>query len=441
MRVDFLHKTPGCRRLLLVFNGWSVPVPSPDSISSLPGYDIAVVSEYLDFRLPEVGRYDEVIVLAWSLGVHAAELALRGSQLPLTLTIAVNGTPEPISDDRGIPEAVFRATAERLTEQSLAKFRRRMGAANMERGVRPLEELREELLRFPAEKVDFRWDRAVISTDDRIFPPENQRKAWAGRTEITEIEGSHTPDFHDIVSRFVINKEHVGCRFARGRETYNDEASVQARMAGHLWELWRKHNNGETGGRILEIGVGSGLFTERYAPVLKPEELIMWDIAPSPSRFGTVVAADGETAVGSLASESLRAVASAATIQWFNSPAAFLRRVASALRPKGIAALSTFGPRTFRELSECGVVPLPYLSEESLRRIVPENMEILELHGGLVTKVFTAPMDALRHLRATGVNARPSAVGVRQIERLWPRRADGRVSLSFEPMYLILRKK
>ncbi|MDE6033254.1 MAG: hypothetical protein K2G15_04750, partial [Muribaculaceae bacterium] len=89
----------------------------------------------------------------------------------------------------------------------------------------------------------------------------------------------------------------------------------------------------------------------------------------------------------------------------------------------------------------CGVVPLPYLSEDSLRRIIPSDMEILELHSGKIIKVFDTPMDALRHCRDTGVNARPSAVSVREIERLWPRRDDGRVSLTFEPIYLILRKK
>ena len=426
----------------MVFNGWSVPAPASGSIVGLPGYDIAVVSEYDDFTLPPVGNYVEVVVLAWSLGVHAAELALRETTLPLTLTIAVNGTPSPISDTEGIPESIFRLTAERLTEQSLVKFRRRMGASDMPRGSRTIEALRRELLNFPSEKVEFRWDRAVISTDDKIFPPENQRRAWTGRAEITEIEGSHTPDFHSIIDGFLINKERVGSRFARGRDTYDEAASVQARVADHLMELWLKHKRGEIGGAtILEIGVGSGMFTSLYKSKLKPSELILWDISPTESKFGPICEADGETAIRQIASGTLSVVASASTIQWFNSPAAFLIQVERVLAPEGLAVLSTFGPETFRELTACGVTPLPYLSIESWRRIVPAGFEILELHGGKMVKVFDSPMDALRHCRATGVNGRPSTVSVREIERRWERRPDGRVSLTFEPIYIILRKK
>lgn len=438
MKLEFLHISPENHRLLLVFNGWSVPVPSAEGVKPIAGYDIAVASEYMDFSLPAVGGYDEVVVLAWSLGVHAAELALQGSDLPLTLTIAVNGTPSPISDTEGIPEQTFRLTAERLTEQSLAKFRRRMGAQGMPRGDRLLEELRQELLAFPSEAVQFRWDYAVISADDRIFPPENQRRAWLGRSEIIEIEGSHTPDFGAIVSRLIINKDCVGSRFARGRQTYNKEASVQARIAEHLLELWLKHRDKRPGGHVLEIGVGSGLFTSLYSAKLHADELLLWDIAPADER---VLPADGETAIRSVAPASLRAVASASTMQWFNSPAAFLMQVARALEPRGLAVLSTFGPETFQELTACGVTPLQYLSTESLRRIVPHELEILELHSGKIMKVFDSPMDALRHCRDTGVNARPSNVSVREIERRWERMPDGRVALTFQPIYMILRKK
>ncbi|MBD5373760.1 MAG: DUF452 family protein [Bacteroides sp.] len=438
MKVDFLSKTEGRSRLLLVFNGWSVPVPSAAESFSVPGYDIAVVSDYRQFVLPEISGYKEVVVLAWSLGVHAAEIALQNTRLPLTLTIAVNGTPCPVSDTEGIPREVFRLTAERLTEQSLMKFRRRMGAADMERGPRPIEELRSELLDFPSEPVPFRWDYAVISSDDKIFPPENQRLAWLGRAEIIELQGAHLPDFHSILERLLINKECVITRFTRGRATYQAEASVQNRVLDHLLELWLKHRSKQPGGRVLEIGAGAGEFAELYSPKIKPAELILWDIAPYSD---AVVAADGEADLRLVDSASLRAIVAASTVQWFNSVAAFLLQVARVLEPGGLAVLSSFGPQTFKELSQCGVVPLPYLAEDSLRRIIPANMEILELHSGKIIKVFDTPMDALRHCRDTGVNARPSAVSVREIERLWPRRDDGRVSLTFEPIYLILRKK
>lgn len=438
MKVDFLKKTEGCKRLLLVFNGWSVPVPSAENEYNLPGYDIAVVTDYRDFTLPEIEGYREVVVLAWSLGVHAAELALQATQLPLTLTIAVNGTPNPVSDTEGIPAEMFHLTAERLTEQSLSKFRRRMGAGDMPRGDRPLEELQIELYHFPSEPVAFRWDYAIISSDDLIFPPENQRRAWEGRTEIIEVVGPHMTDFHAILERLLINKEQVASRFTRGRETYSEAATVQQRIQDHLLELWLKHKGDREYNFVLEIGAGAGGFAGRYIPKIHPSHLILLDVAPG-SEF--VVKADGEVEMIWGESDFLSAVVCASTMQWFNSPAQFLIQTARSLEPGGLAVLSTFGPETFKELTECGVVPLPYRSEESLRRIIPADLEILELHSGKIVKAFDTPMDALRHCRDTGVNARPSAVSVREIERRWPRREDGRVSLTFQPIYMILRKK
>lgn len=419
-------------RLLLIFAGWST---GPEAFEGLrcPGYDIAVASDYSDFTLPPIAGYGEVVLMAWSLGVHAAELA--ATALPQTLTIAVNGTPTPVSDTEGIPEAIFSATANNLTEQSLAKFRKRMGAAHLPRGSRSISELRQELSEFPRVRVPFRWDRAVISADDRIFPPANQERAWSGRAEIARIDGPHCPDFQQIVDRFVIDKSLVGSRFAKGRQTYEDAADVQHRIADHLMSLWQKH--GLTARSVLEIGVGNGYFTSLYSPRLKGADITLWDIAPCSD---TIIRADAEADLRTMHS-TVDAIASASTMQWFNSAAAFLLNCSRVLNPGGLAVLSTFGPQTFKELTAAGVIPLPYLSEESLRRIVPDGMELLELHSGLITKVFADPMAVLRHLKATGVNARPCSNPVRTIADTYPRRPDGRCDLTYQPIYLILRKK
>lgn len=431
MKISYTHKESN-QRLLLVYAGWSTDESAFRALRC-PGYDIAVVSDYSELNPLEITGYSEVVLLAWSLGVHAAELT--AGRLPLTLTIAVCGTPTPVNDLTGIPEAIWRATAEGLSEASLTKFRRRMGAASLERGPRTIESLRAELLAFPTAPVDFRWDRAIIATDDRIFPPANQLRAWQGRAEITEIAGPHTPDFQQIVDRFVINKTLVGSRFAKGLPTYDGAADVQHRIADHLFSLWQKH--GLQTSSVLEIGVGSGYFTSLYARKLRNAAITLWDIAPASDQ---VVEADAESALPAV-SGHFGAIVSASTMQWFNSQAAFLRQVARVLESGGLAVLSTFGPETFRELSAAGVVGLPYLPEAALKRIVPADFDILELHSGLIVKSFPEPVDVFRHLRSTGVNARHSARPLSEILSAYPRVDGGRCELTYQPVYLILRKK
>ena len=59
---------------------------------------------------------------------------------------------------------------------------------------RPVPELHEELqaleqyVRRPS--APFVWDKAIIGTDDKIFPPANQREAWRG-TAVIEKDVAH----------------------------------------------------------------------------------------------------------------------------------------------------------------------------------------------------------------------------------------------------------
>lgn len=441
MKLEFI-KREDCERLLLIFAGWSTDASAFDGIKA-EGYDIAVLSEWLDeVNLTGLVGYSDVAVMAWSLGVWAAARILPSSGLPLTLALAVNGTMEPVSDNHGIPESIFRGTADGLGEATLKKFRRRMGAADLPRGNRSIEALAAELKEVcaaGAANPDLRWDRAVVSHGDLIFPPSAQISAWRELgVAVDEMDGPHTPpSWQEIVDRYLIDKSMVCRRFTRGMATYADESSVQQRISSHLLDLWRKHSKG--GGRVLEVGCGDGSFTGKFVPVMKPEELQLWDIISCPMDNVLTCVCDGETEIMDVAEGSFDAIVAANTIQWFNSPLRFIQRAIKRLRPGGLLVLSTFGPETFRELTESGVVPLPYLSLQDYKNAIPEGAELLECHDGVITKVFDNPQVVIRHLQATGVNARTSRFPLRRVLQNYPRRPDGRVSLTYNPVYLLFR--
>ena len=97
-------------RLLLFFAGWSA---SPESFTGLKaenGTDIMLCYDYRDMTFHEdLSSYKEIHLIAWSMGVRMAELALAG-KYALTTATAINGTPRPIDDNFGIPENIFRGT-------------------------------------------------------------------------------------------------------------------------------------------------------------------------------------------------------------------------------------------------------------------------------------------------------------------------------------------
>lgn len=73
------------------------------------GYDCLLCFDYrtLEFDYSLLDGYREIRLLAWSMGVWVAGQILSGRTYPWEMKLAVNGTPFPIDDRRGIAEAVF----------------------------------------------------------------------------------------------------------------------------------------------------------------------------------------------------------------------------------------------------------------------------------------------------------------------------------------------
>ena len=194
-----LQKTP---RLLLFFAGWGMD-EHPFLQDAPPDSDFMICYDYrtLDFDTSPLAGYTVIDVVAWSMGVWAASQVLSKVSLPIRRRIAINGSPFPIDEKRGIPPAIFMGTLEGLNEASLRKFQRRMCADGnvfarfqLTAPERSIEELKEELAAvaeqyrmLPTET--FAWEQAIIGESDRIFPPTNQRAAWKG-ISMSNIDGN-----------------------------------------------------------------------------------------------------------------------------------------------------------------------------------------------------------------------------------------------------------
>jgi len=141
--------------------------------------------------LPETKTYRKITVIGWSLGVWAAGYLLPRTGIHPHTTIAVNGTPLPVDDKYGIPHNVFEGTLNNLTEENMEKFFLRVFgdkktySENSDKiPHRSLKSLHDELrwlynrMMEPAEP-SFKWDYAVTSASDRVFPAENMNSYWS----------------------------------------------------------------------------------------------------------------------------------------------------------------------------------------------------------------------------------------------------------------------
>lgn len=188
---------------MLFFAGWG----SEENLFQYPveeSYDYLLCFDYrtLDFDYPLIEGYTEIRLLACSMGVWVASRVFTGRPFPWQMKLAVGGTPFPIDDRRGIPRKIFKGTLEHFSEDTLARFRRRMCGSSGQTEeflshtlTRTPEELREELGALAQEITtcaapSFTWDKAIIGNRDKIFPPLNQHEAWQ-ETEIMETEAEH----------------------------------------------------------------------------------------------------------------------------------------------------------------------------------------------------------------------------------------------------------
>ena len=207
MKIHQLQQGEG-RKLYLILNGWSA---APELFEALPlpaGADVWVGYDYRSLTFPErFEPFEEVHLIAWSLGVWVAT-ALWGKASPFASTTAINGTPFPIHAEWGIPPAIFEGTLAHLDADGLRRFDRRMcgDRATLQhyQQLTPIPEAdkAEELQALyqtigataidPLQAATF-WQRAIISSADRIFPTANQQAYWTGKAEVLLIEGSHLP--------------------------------------------------------------------------------------------------------------------------------------------------------------------------------------------------------------------------------------------------------
>ena len=194
------------KQLLLFFAGWGMD-ETPFLHIQPAGCDWMICYDYrsLEFDTTLMQAYSEITLIAWSMGVWAAsQIMKQHPSLPVSQSIAINGTLYPIHATKGIMPSVFEGTLQGLNEQTLQKFQRRMCGSTAEYKVfqavapqRPADELKEELAAIQQQYLslppsDFVWQKAIIGKNDRIFPPDNQRLAWKNKVDILEYsEAGH----------------------------------------------------------------------------------------------------------------------------------------------------------------------------------------------------------------------------------------------------------
>ncbi len=150
--------------------------------------------------LPEMKTYDKITLIGWAFGVWAAEYLSPKTGIKPDLTIAVNGTPIPADDQYGIPANLIQGTLNNITDETIGKFHLRMFGdkktycENIDRvPKRTLKSLHDELRwlynrTMEQKEPGFKWDYALTSEVDRVYPSKNLEAYWKTQKNTKHIK-------------------------------------------------------------------------------------------------------------------------------------------------------------------------------------------------------------------------------------------------------------
>ena len=424
MQQRYIKYEENNRRLILFFCGWSSDYHLIESLEFPVGYDILALWDYSnpEFSFPSK-NYDESVVLAWSFGVAEASCFIRSYCLRLNITgrYAINGSPFPIEEERGISPEIFKNTIENLDAKNLLKFRIRIcGGKNNYyqfssklQNEEDIETLRHQLRVFgdkfiSSQKEEVRniWDHAFISERDAIFQKERLIKAWEGTPFTLMKGGHHFIDFQYIINLTIKNKNKIRHNFLKNAPTYNSGAIVQKEISQELFRLWKEHQQNTKS--VLEIGCGTGFLTELIVKGFHPERLLMIDLYGSieEKEGKSMMIGDSEVLMPKLSDETFNSIASSSTVQWFHSPVKFLTECKRILTKNGVLAFSVFTSGTCKEINEITGNGLLYLSGDQWERsALNQGFGVLGRKDSEYKITFTDNLEMLRHLKHTGVSS------------------------------------
>lgn len=203
MQYHWLNKKNN-NKLIVFFTGWSFD-SKPFEFLKCDDFDVLTFYDYNTLEFPNIdfNQYQEKYLITWSMGVFIA-YQLKNHLPNFDKKIAINGTPFPVDDEFGIPLKPFLLTLKHAktglegkfyqnifeTPEEFKKYTQNPVQRDLENRVEELKQLYDRIKIAPKEYDDF-YNKALVSTKDKIIPFKNQINFWKEKAQT--IESGHFP--------------------------------------------------------------------------------------------------------------------------------------------------------------------------------------------------------------------------------------------------------
>ena len=182
------------QKLIIFFNGWGMDDCVVNHLEP-ENYDVLMFYDYnsleTDFDFEKLNIYPQKYLIAWSMGVMTATLF----DINYLSKTAINGTLKPIDDRFGIPNRIYDLTLRGFSLKGAERFIKSMysdASDNICPTKREFENQKTELeaLTHYEANQDFKYDRIILSNEDKIIPTKNQIAFWGIEPN---INSGHAP--------------------------------------------------------------------------------------------------------------------------------------------------------------------------------------------------------------------------------------------------------
>ncbi len=253
--------------------------------------------------------------------------------------------------------------------------------------------------------------------------------------------------------QFQIDKDLVKDKFLSSIKTYDNHAIIQKEMAENLLNYIIEYS-GNKFNHILEIGSGTGLLTQEIVDKIDFKKLITNDLASDyKGIIRSIVSnlnvdyqyieADAETTLEFPENNDL--LISNATFQWFNNLNKFLLQSKKLLNTNGIIAFTSFGNDNFKEIKSIYNSGLEYMPLDKILENTEKYYQTIYTHTYKKQLFFNDPFEVLKHIKNTGVNGliKNNKIKLKDFFKIYTQNFTEKhgVSLTYNPMFIILKKK
>jgi malonyl-CoA O-methyltransferase len=224
------------------------------------------------------------------------------------------------------------------------------------------------------------------------------------------------------------NRQSVRARFSNAADSYDNRAQVQRGVAGRLAEELVLPSGAP---RILEIGCGTGLFTEELIRLFPNASLVALDISEQ-----MIEVAKGQIDAPHIRwiardfmdyfpEEQFDLIVSSATFQWMTPLTVLFHHIKELLAPNGHVAFSMMTAGTLEELHQLRRELFPHKipaqeleSSESVRRALRKSgFEIMWENEDHIEELYTDALTFIRSIHELGITGGKYSAGSRPLTR------------------------